>query len=104
MSGLFSLKEGVVITVPENAVKEDSKGKRKRFDPKTPKVLRLKEKGGLFEVRTVNDDPQFREAFPMCQTSGYSGKVLFIPANVQPGDQLRIEWVDPSCACATFAN
>jgi hypothetical protein len=100
MEGLFSLKEGGVITVPVDAVRQDSKSQR--FSPQTPKVLRLREvkrkKGNLFEIKSFEDDARLREA------ADYRGKVLFAPANIQPGDELRIEWVDLTCACAVFAS
>ncbi len=101
MEGLFELKEGSVLTVPSASVRQNSVSKRKRNHPQTPMVLRLgttKSSGEkMFFVRTIDDD--LRK-----DPSEYGGKVLFTPANVVPYDQLRIEWVDLTCACAVWAN
>lgn len=100
MDGLFSLKEGNVITVPVGVVRQNSKSRQ--ASQETPKVLRLRQvrcrQGSLFEIKTYNDEARARDA------SEYRGKVLFAPANISPGDKLRIFWVDPNCACAVLAN
>jgi hypothetical protein len=101
MEGLFELKEGAVLTVPPMSVKQNSSSRRRHNCPGTPKVLRLgvvKRRGEkLFFVKTFDDDTRRTP-------EEYGGKVLFSPANVNPGDQLRIEWVDQGCACASWAN
>ncbi len=101
MEDLFELKEGAVLTVPPMSVKQDSVSRRRHNCPGTPKVLRLgvvkRNKDKLFFIKTLDDDT--RRA-----PEDFGGKVLFSPGNVSPGDQLRITWVDPNCACAQWAN
>ncbi|PIY96445.1 MAG: hypothetical protein COY66_04095 [Candidatus Kerfeldbacteria bacterium CG_4_10_14_0_8_um_filter_42_10] len=87
----FKLEAGAVITVPTGAERyfHAAKSKTPCGDPPMvmPQVVRLQPNGEEF-------------CFPLVKQTSSQGRVLFLPGGVKDGDQLKIIWSDPTCACA----
>jgi hypothetical protein len=100
MSGGFELAVDTVFEVPHGFVHEDSLSKKKKYNPKTPKILRAekvcKRSKKLFRIRTVNDESLRRSA--------NGGKVIFVPSGIFPGARLKITKVEKTCASACLAQ
>lgn len=95
----FHVAEGVVIAIPEGVVEHFAS--IEGFDA----ALAEKEELVTGEIRHpkkafLQEAPGEDDRFCFATSDIRRGKVLFVPDGLKAGDEIRILWADPKCACA----
>jgi hypothetical protein len=88
----FSLKTGTELVVPESHIIQKSFRRNRKEHPETPMLIRLEK----------NDDGTYTFRPAEKRSAGKRSFVLFVPAGTKAGSKLKIQWVDPTCACTVF--
>lgn len=89
----FKFIPGSFLVLPENFKLDESRHAAK--NPDTPMILTAyREKG----TKTCH----FQMTYDLLENSKRVG--IFVPANVAPGDVLRLTWVEETCAGAIIAQ